>query len=392
MKFDLKFFWLIFWTNALDAVVSPLGRIPDWSELDAFQFTMTRTEFARALNEVYCPREEWWQSWIVLDEGQVRVRKQGGTDDWYELNFKINSDLNDSSGPEIPIPSLAGRVIALDPGHIGGDWAEMEHRHFQRYGDAPVREGDLSLAVARRLVGNLTELGARPVLLRDRAEPVSKYRPEDFIDMAVQWSDQFMEKSNGASGREELIRDRSELLFYRVSEIQARADLLAEINPDLVICIHFNAAPWPDEEKRDLVDRNDHHALVNGCYMGGEMAYDDQRYELMFRLLNRWHESERPLAESIAMAFSQATELPAFSYKGPNALKVGNVPGVWARNLLANRIYRCPVVFLEPYVANSKGSYKRIQQYLTGKLGEECDIVREYSDTVTEGLRNYFRD
>ena len=28
---------------------------------------------------------------------------------------------------------------------------------------------------------------------------------------------------------------------------------------------------------------------VNGCYMGGELALDDQRFEMLLRLLNGWH-------------------------------------------------------------------------------------------------------
>ena len=67
----------------------------------------------------------------------------------------------------------------------------------------------------------------------------------------------------------------------------------------------------------------------------------------------------------MSVALAKATRLPAFSYRGPNALKIGKVEGVWARNLLANRLYRCPVVFLEPYRANSKGAYERI---IAGKL------------------------
>ena len=46
-------------------------------------------------------------------------------------------------------PSLSGLTIALDPGHIGGDWSAMERRHFSLHGDQPVKEGDLALAVAK---------------------------------------------------------------------------------------------------------------------------------------------------------------------------------------------------------------------------------------------------
>jgi len=34
---------------------------------------------------------------------------------------------------------------------------------------------------------------------------------------------------------------------------------------------------------------------------------------------------------------------------------------VYARNLLATRLYRCPVVYCEPYVMNSNDVFARIQ-------------------------------
>ena len=68
-------------------------------------------------------------------------------------------------------------------------------------------------------------------------------------------------------------------------------------------------------------------------------------FEMIWRLLNRWEVKERSIAESMSRAFAQKTGLPAFAYKGPNALKIGDVEGVWARNLLANRIYEAPVIF-----------------------------------------------
>ena len=84
------------------------------------------------------------------------------------------------------------------------------------------------------------------------------------------------------------IKKRKELYFYRVSEIMARSEIVKNRKPDLILCIHLNAAPWPDPEEKSLVSRNDYHVLVNGCYMGGEMAYDNQRFEMIWRLLNRW--------------------------------------------------------------------------------------------------------
>jgi N-acetylmuramoyl-L-alanine amidase len=376
----------------LDAKITSLGQVPEWSDLDLFQKTMSRGEFIHFVDSVYCPRKEWWSPWMIIDHDKVRIRKVSGEDGWYDLYFSkdenssvvSSSSLNSSPGPE-------GMIIALDPGHIGGAWSEMERRHFSLDEDPPVKEGDLSLAVAQNLAPRIEALGATAVLVRKVSEPVTQQRPEDFREVANQWADEIQgTDGNNSEERELLIKDREELLFYRVDEIQARAELINQsIKPDLVICIHLNAAPWANPEQKELVERNDHHMLVNGCYMGGELAYDDQRFEMIWRLLNRWSVTEQHLAESLSLSFSEITSMPTFSYKGPNALKVGEVPGVWARNLLANRIYRCPVVFLEPYLANSKITYPRIQNWLNDK--PELSLIDEYSQAVLEGLRNWFK-
>ncbi|MEK9772842.1 MAG: hypothetical protein VW576_04700 [Opitutae bacterium] len=377
----------------MNAKITSLGQVPLWSDLDIFQKSMSRSEFIDFLDNVYCPRKEWWSAWMIIDQDKVSVRKVSGKDDWYDLYFSkdVNGSVVSSSSAN-SLPSLKGMIIALDPGHIGGAWSEMERRHFSLDGDPPVKEGDLSLAVAQKLVPQLKALGAIPVLVRKVSEPVTLQRPEDFRKIAKQWAEEIVgTEDNNSQEQELLIKDREELLFYRVDEIRARAELLNQsIKPDLVICIHLNAAPWADPKQRELVERNDHHMLVNGCYMGGELAYDDQRFEMIWRLLNRWSVTEQHLAESLSLSFSEITSMPAFSYHGPNALKVGQVPGVWARNLLASRLYRCPVVFLEPYVANSSSTYPRIQNWILGKKGEGDCLIEEYSKTVVLGLKNYF--
>jgi len=79
-----------------------------------------------------------------------------------------------------------------------------------------------------------------------------------------------------------------------------------------------------------------------------------------------------------------------------NARTVDGNPFLWARNLLANRLYDCPVIFLEPYVMNSRGDYARIQagdyeglREIDGK--PQLSIFREYADALTEGLATHYR-
>ncbi|OUU27406.1 MAG: hypothetical protein CBC04_03320 [Verrucomicrobia bacterium TMED44] len=390
------FVGLLYFLGSLVAMakLTDLAEPPDWARLDSFQESISRQEFLTQLNEVYCPRQSWWFPWIEIEEHRARIRKKAGSDEWYDLHFlESNKSVTQSS----PSFQISGSKILIDPGHIGGEFSEMEGRHFAIGDENPVKEGELALSVALKLKSELEKKGAVVSLSRKENQPVTQLRPKDFKELAVTWFSrmEWLQKlpSEEISKR---IKKREELYFYRVSEILARSDKIKKIKPDLILCIHLNAAPWPDPEKKSLVERNDYHVLVNGCYMGGEIAYDDQRFEMVWRLLNRWENAERFIAEHISKAFAIKTGLPAFAYKGPNALKIGEVEGVWARNLLANRIYEAPVVFLEPYIANSAVVYQRIQlgDYENRKIinGEKrASLVREYVDAVLIGLEQASR-
>ena len=384
----------LLWSLVEAAKLTDLAETPDWKRLDRFQESISKQEFITQLNEVYCPRESWWSPWIEIEENRARIRKKGGSDECYDLHF---SESNKSAHQSPNYFQISGSKILIDPGHIGGQFSEMEGRHFAIGDDKPVKEGNLALSVALLIKSELERKGAEVLLTRQKNQPVTKSRPRDFKDLAETWFGK-MKLSNELSAEEKnkRLKKRRELYFYRVSEIMARSQIIRKMKPSLILCIHLNAAPWPDPENKSLVSRNDYHVLVNGCYMGGEIAYDNQRFEMIWRLLNRWDVRERFIAEHMSNAFAQKTGLPAFSYKGPNALKIGEVKGVWARNLLANRIYEAPVIFLEPYIANSEAVYERIKMGdYNGhkKIGDEMvtSLLREYAGAVTLGLEKASR-
>ena len=90
------------------------------------------------------------------------------------------------------------------------------------------------------------------------------------------------------------------------------------------------------------------------------------------------------------------TKLPPYKYNTSNAkLLESNEPYIYARNLLANRIYHCPVLFLEPYVMNNKEFYDRVAlgEYEGLKIingMKRKSLLNEYSDGVVEGLKKYY--
>ena len=116
----------------------------------------------------------------------------------------------------------------------------------------------------------------------------------------------------------------------------------------------------------------------------------------MVKLLNRSFAEEIDISQDIARAMAQATGLPPFDYRAnPAAIAVGNSPYIWARNLLANRLFECPVIYLEPYVMNSHEVHQRLQagDYRgSRKINgiSRKSIYREYVDGVVDGLVSYY--
>ena len=135
---------------------------------------------------------------------------------------------------------------------------------------------------------------------------------------------------------------------------------------------------------------------MNGSYLHQELEFDDERFEMIRRLLSRAYHEELPLADTIAGTMARETQLPPYQYPTTNSTtKVGTSGYVYARNLLATRLYRCPVVYCEPYVMNSKDAFARIQagdyegtRNINGL--ERKSIFREYADSVMDGLVEYY--
>jgi len=406
--------WLALSTAAVGADhLGVLGSKPKWDVLEHYQKTITHDDFAHLINDVYCTHG-FADDLIKIDNGAVTILTNRESQKFFTLQFAAGPD----SKAHIPrlwrpaksLPTtreskpLAGLRIALDPGHLGGKWAKMEERWFQVGDTKPVTEGDLSLRVSRMLAPRLRRLGARVLFVRNSTQPITPKRPGDFLDLAKK-----ILIKNGVPTprpgtlpsddpiREQTVHWQSEMLFYRYSEIRRRAVLVnTQLHPDLVLCLHFNAEGWGDPANPTLIDDNHLHLLVNGSYLKDEVDYDDERFEMIRRLLSRAYDEELAIAETVAASMAKATGLPPYQY--PTTLtttKVGSTGYVYARNLLATRLYRCPVVYCEPYVMNSKDGFARIQagdyegvKEINGLTRKS--IFREYADSVADGLAEYY--
>jgi hypothetical protein len=405
--------WLLLCTSAHAQRRSALAPVPDWTRLEAYQERITREDFQRLLDTVYAPGGAAAGVIDVQAEAAVIAKTLSPVE-----NFVLRFARDAASVKARPLAwrpaarlgaapanrTLAGLRLVLDPGHLGGEWGRMEERSFQRPGDHPVQEGDLTLAVCQRAATQLRALGAEVTLVREKAGPTTPFTAEalrpaarrELEDRGVRdaretYAD-IHDPQRGAT-----VQYEAERLFYRVAEIRQRARLVnTKLKPDIVVCVHFNADDWSDADNPVFTPNNDLHILIHGCYSAGELRYDDQRLDMLIKLLNGSHAEELACGQPVAAALAKATALPPFTYLGGNAVAASADGYLWARNLLANRLYECPVVFLEPYRMNNELTYARIQ---AGDYDGEREfsgqsfrsLIREYADAIVTGLADYYR-
>jgi len=393
--------------------LSPLAVAPDWSQLSHFSGVLSKEEFDQAITKIYSNLSNFPLPWkteptaLLMNTSpgvapvRIEFRHPGAPEKVVPKYWRTPAELAPLQPDE---PVLKGVHIALDPGHIGGIYAKIEERWLSMNPGEQVMEGTLVLQIAALLKPRLEALGANVSMVRQKETPVTMAKPEDFRPLAKQI---LLEAGitnpveNYTDPRDEArilsVQWQAEKLFYRVSEIRARADKVNnDLKPDVVLCLHLNAEAWGDPQKPVLVNTNHFHLLINGCYSPDELQSEDVRMEMLQRLFGRVHEQELAMADTVSAAMMRTTGLPPFVYLNNNARRVSPDPGVFARNLLASRLYQCPVLYFEPYVMNDALTYKRLLlPYYVGRTLVDGQLLNspleDYTRGVVAGLVEYYK-
>jgi hypothetical protein len=198
------------------------------------------------------------------------------------------------------------------------------------------------------------------------------------------------------SATEERIDNEAALLFYRVAEIRARGDAVNKQHPDLTICVHYNADDWGDPDHPMLTQQSRLVIFANGAYEKSELVYDDYKYDMLRKLLDRTAVQEERGCALVGQAMLDALKYPPENYPGTYfAHHVTDVPSVYTRDLLANRIYHGPVIYCEGPYMNARDAYYRIiaGDYLGLRTiqGQKVpSIYRVYAAAVEQGVLKYF--
>jgi N-acetylmuramoyl-L-alanine amidase len=384
-----------------------------WFPLDLYQGTITRAQFEQKLHTLYDPFNAF-TPYLDINDSRVAVypsAKERTTPQfvlqfappnqprapmrWFRTPEEIRAASHSLDKP------LNGLRVAIDPGHIGGPWAQMEERSTRYRGSAPVQEGDLNLITARLLKSELTAMGASVYVVRDSTEPVTPYRPTDMMEQAREL---LLAHSSHATNLHALPPDKlnllfgqrlvelSEFLFYRCSEIIERGNRIRNnFVPDLTVTLYIDATPRSG--RGQVTPGNANIFFVGGSYTRSEMQDPEMQRRCVYKMCEGSSDIEAEVAGDISDVFKQRTGLGPVKY-GDSATTRAVIPGnqyVVARNLAANREYDGPVVCTEPYFMNNVVVYQRLlagdyegQRIFNGK--PYASIFREYADCVAQGL------
>lgn len=412
------------WSN----VPSPIKTPDPWEYLtNSFNSTMTHAEFTNLVNRVYDPFGGL-KPYLTITEKQATIVTGQTNASRIEIVFKdphttiqtnstVTGTASSSNSPPITITNsvsikrtfrtpaefravtntppdkpLDGLRVAIDPGHIGGKWADIEDRSTYYKGVGRLQEGDLNLITAARLKKELEALGCVVALTHEKPEPVTTVRPEDLESEA----DLYLQK--GATppksvfmSQRRKIKDLAAFLFYRGYEILARAERIKEFHPDITIVLYINASPSSARHK--LIHVNQNIFFVEGGYLKSELADPHKRFRLLYKVLNDVTPTEMEVARAISSEFQKTTKLPPVPYGDSNTTRLldEREPYIVARNLGANREYDGPVVVTEPYFMNHALTAKRLvagdyegEREIDGVLVQS--IYREYAECVKNGL------
>jgi len=385
----------------------------EWFPLDIYQGSITRQEFEHKLHTLYDPFGAL-PAYMDINDSRVIIypspterrvpqfvlqflppNQPRPAIRWFRTPAEIRAETHPLDKP------LSGLRVAIDPGHIGGPWAQMEERSTRYKGSAPVQEGDLNLITGRILKQELTNMGASVFVVRDSTEPVTPYRPNDMLSEA---RDLLVAHSSHATNFKAIPPDKlnllfgtrlmslAEFLFYRCSEIQERGIRIRNnFVPDITVTLYIDATPASG--RGHLTSANANIFFVGGSYTKTEMTDPEMQRRCVYKILEGGSDIESEVAGDIASVFTAKTGLGPVQY-GDSATTRSVIPGnsyVVARNLAANREYDGPVVCTEPYFMNNAVVYQRLlagdydgTRKFNGK--EYTSIFREYADCVAQGL------
>ncbi|UII22580.1 N-acetylmuramoyl-L-alanine amidase [Fulvivirga ligni] len=282
-----------------------------------------------------------------------------------------------------PVSKFKGLKIALDPGHMAGDFeqAVLEKRYVKTEGkfykqkkDITFFEANLAYTTALVLKKQLEDNGAEVMLTHDYGKSSMGNTFEEWKKTEIK-DDIIKGYKSDWFNREKLDYFLSGeatdfMLFYDVfrnMDFVKRAEKINEFKPDLTLVIHYNASennPRYDERYLKPVKENYSMVFIPGSFLGFEIDGSDQldqRFELLRLLVSHDLEESNVFASNIIKSLNDELKVDAvpvdndFGFAQNYSILSDLSTGVYHRNLYLTRVVKGPIAYAEAlYQDNEK--------------------------------------
>jgi N-acetylmuramoyl-L-alanine amidase len=396
--------WLFFITTVcvMSSIGLPAqGAISPYAEFDKYQKTISY-EKVKGLIDGYVRLDSHFDDYLILTPEKLVVfaspeHKQMLLPEYtlffgnhQQQDHKINEKVVAST--EKP---LKGLRIAIDPGHLGGELAQVEERWVAipaTDGSTTYSfdEGSLAAATACCLRTKLVALGAEVMLTKEKPgqavyeKSFTAWCQEEFgVTCDADWVLPAVQKKMLAllrSGvipnieqRDERIAELLKLsaigavdrlkqalfrLCYNQKDLMARIEKIRSFAPDLTLVIHYNA--HGRNSNTVAVDDNYNMAFIPGGIEGSILSLERARTALVRLLVTPIIVQSHLLASCIGKAMEQ--ELGVSLLNIPYSPTISVERGVYARNLALLRSACSPICYGESLIQNNYDEAVRLAQ------------------------------
>jgi len=281
--------------------------------------------------------------------------------------------------------------IAIDPGHFGGRWAQLEKR-FVIVPPEKTKNNQLIYFCE----GNLTYLTALELkrLLESEGALVMITRPgigdgamkENFF----QWLENHSDLRKKESSLSRLFRS------YNTEDLFERAKKINAFSPDLAVIIHYNAhSPGKDRAQTHLVRANYNLAFIPGAFGANELTHVQDRYEFLRLIVTDTLDQSLRLSNSIVKQFVTKLDVPLIAAHEKTTYSEASIiqkPGIYSRNLVLTRLIHSPLCYGETLIQNNEEEIYRLSSTPISIAGIPASRrIQEVAEAYFEGIKEYLK-
>ncbi len=257
--------------------------------------------------------------------------------------------------------------IAIDPGHLGGEYAKMEEKYI--YANCQndtflFCEGDLSIQTSLILETMLKNKGV-DVFLTKRLMGYTSFGMDFHTWIKLKFNDTI----DSIYGNDEITRsahlnlkknlDDLQFVFHRFFknyDLKNRIRLINEFNPSLTIAIHYNVhnGNWRGYENKPIMPVHENYNIlfVPGAFLPNELKSNKDKEAFTRLYYGVTIEKSIAYSKILINEFTKVLDVPPVPRKYEKFYPLSNcvytgIPGVYARNLALTRLIESPICYGE---------------------------------------------